>query len=121
LRQCEIPVLAKSGAKLEHQIGLHELRVSVVDGRVHLFVPRLGKQVFPRLTSAHNTSLRPVSVYRFGISSMDWRGSVPGVELGPCDEYELSAPSAIRPNNSLPPVVAPSSRRTQGRGTTDTS
>jgi thiopeptide-type bacteriocin biosynthesis protein len=66
LREYEIPYLGRSGAPLDTQIGLEDLLVAVVDQRVVLRSRRLGREVIPRLTSAHNFS-HPfnLGVYRF--------------------------------------------------------
>ena len=65
LRGHEIVFLARSGAPAEHQILLDDLWVSVRAGRIVLRSRRLGREVVPRLTSAHSTGLpRNVSAYR---------------------------------------------------------
>ncbi|HEX6184230.1 MAG TPA: lantibiotic dehydratase [Pyrinomonadaceae bacterium] len=53
LRKYEIPFLGLSGAPAECQIPVTDLLVSVSDGRVLLRSARLGREVIPRLTSAH--------------------------------------------------------------------
>ncbi|HEV2852350.1 MAG TPA: lantibiotic dehydratase [Thermoanaerobaculia bacterium] len=65
LREYEIPFLGRSGAPPEHQIPVSDLRVSVVGSRIMLRSARLGKEVVPRLTSAHNYSRGSLGVYRF--------------------------------------------------------
>lgn len=65
LREYEIPFLGRSGALPDRQIPITDLRVSVRDERVVLRSARLGKEVIPRLTSAHNYSWRSLGVYRF--------------------------------------------------------
>ncbi len=65
LRPYEIPFLGKSGAPEEAQIPVTDLLVSIRDGRVVLRSRRLGKEVIPRLTNAHNFSNRSLGVYRF--------------------------------------------------------
>ncbi|MHA7630766.1 lantibiotic dehydratase [Corallococcus sp. M7] len=64
LRGHEIPFLGASGAPDAQRIPVEDLRVSVVDGRVVLRSKRLGREVLPRLTTAHNFS-RGLGVYRF--------------------------------------------------------
>ncbi|MBN8232156.1 lantibiotic dehydratase [Corallococcus macrosporus] len=64
LRGHEIPFLGASGAPGAGQIPVEDLRVSVVEGRVVLRSKRLGREVLPRLTTAHNFS-RGLGVYRF--------------------------------------------------------
>ncbi len=73
LRDYEIPYLGTSGADPDKQIDVNDLLVSVVDGRVVLRSKRLGKEVMPRLTSAHNYSGRSLIVYRF-LSSLATQG-----------------------------------------------
>ncbi len=65
LRAHEVPILAKSGAPAERQIQLSEIVVSVSNGRVILHVPRIGRRIIPRLTSAHNPRMPGLGVYRF--------------------------------------------------------
>jgi thiopeptide-type bacteriocin biosynthesis protein len=65
LRQHEIPFLGRSGAAPEGQIPITDLEVSVVGPRIVLRSRRLGKEVIPRLTSAHNFSRGSLGIYRF--------------------------------------------------------
>ncbi len=65
LRGHEVVYLGVSGAPREAQIYLDDLLVSVRDDRVVLTSRRLGKEVIPRLTTAHNFRLRSLGVYRF--------------------------------------------------------
>lgn len=65
LRAYEIPFLGRSGAPEEAQIPVTDLMVSVREGRILLRSLRLGKEVLPRLTNAHNYSFRSLGVYRF--------------------------------------------------------
>ena len=66
LRANEIVYLGRSGMSAEHQIPVTDLKLSVVEGRIVLRSTRLGREVIPRLTSAHNYShQRNLSVYRF--------------------------------------------------------
>jgi len=60
----EIPYLGRSGLPESKQIELGDLFVSVRDGRVVLRSARHGREVLPRLTTAHNYSAQP-GVYRF--------------------------------------------------------
>ena len=65
-REFEIPYLGRSGAPVDRQIPLKDLLVSVSGDRLVLTSKRLGREVVPRLTSAHNYSLqRNLAVYRF--------------------------------------------------------
>ncbi|HMV82900.1 MAG TPA: lantibiotic dehydratase, partial [Blastocatellia bacterium] len=65
LRGYEIPYLGHSGAPAERQLPVTDLMVSVRNGRVVLRSARLGREVLPRLTSAHNWARESSTVYRF--------------------------------------------------------
>jgi len=65
LREYEIPYLGVSGAPADRQIPLSDLLVSVRDGRAVLRSKRLGRQVIPRLSTAHVFEGRGLGVYRF--------------------------------------------------------
>ncbi|MEA2604173.1 MAG: lantibiotic biosynthesis protein [Acidobacteriota bacterium] len=65
LREYEIPFLGRSGAPPERQIPVSDLRVSVAGNRIVLRSARLGREVIPRLTSAHNFWHGSLGVYRF--------------------------------------------------------
>lgn len=66
LREYEIPVLGYSGAEPERRIEPSDLWVRLVGDRVVLASRRLGREVIPRLTSAHNHwSARNVGIYSF--------------------------------------------------------
>lgn len=64
LRGYEIPYLGRSGAPRERQIGVDDLLVSVAGGRVVLHSRRLGREILPRLTTAHRAR-EGLGVYRF--------------------------------------------------------
>ena len=65
LRRHEIPYLGRSAASADCQIPVSDLLVSVRGGRVRLRSRRLGCDVVPRLTSAHNYRVRSVGMYSF--------------------------------------------------------
>lgn len=65
LRDYEIPFLGASGAPEDRQLPVSDLRVSVQNGRIRLRSVRLGKDVVPRLTTAHNYAAGQLPVYRF--------------------------------------------------------
>jgi thiopeptide-type bacteriocin biosynthesis protein len=65
LRAYEIPFLGRSGAPAERQIPVTDLRVTVAGARILLRSERLGRQVVPRLTSAHNFVTGSLGLYRF--------------------------------------------------------
>ena len=78
LRTYEIPFLGRSGAPDERLLPLEDLMVSVAGERIVLRSKRLGTEVLPRLTSAHNFTLRSLGVYRFlcSLQHQDCAGGV---------------------------------------------
>jgi thiopeptide-type bacteriocin biosynthesis protein len=66
LRRCEIPFFGQSQAEPTNRIDLEDLLVSVRDDRLVLRSRRLGVEVQPSLTNAHNP-FQPgnLSIYRF--------------------------------------------------------
>ncbi len=80
LRDHEIVFLGRSGAPDDRQILVDDLWVTVRGPRILLRSARLGREVIPRLTNAHNFSVpRNLSVYRFlcslsrdGVSGVAW-------------------------------------------------
>jgi thiopeptide-type bacteriocin biosynthesis protein len=67
LREYELPLLCRSGARSDRQIALADLWVSVTrDGRIQMRSQRLNKLVIPRLTCAHSFDREHFSpLYRF--------------------------------------------------------
>src|SRR5215216_819238 len=65
LREYEIPYLGRSGAPADRQIPVTDLLVSVRNDRIVLRSWRLGREVVPRLTTAHDEDWRNLGVYRF--------------------------------------------------------
>jgi thiopeptide-type bacteriocin biosynthesis protein len=65
LREYEIPYLGRSGAPADRQIPVTDLLVSVRDDRIVLRSRRMGREVVPRLTTAHDEDWRNLGVYRF--------------------------------------------------------
>jgi hypothetical protein len=65
LRDYEIPYLGKPAVAPEFQVKLSDLLVSVQGNRVVLRSKSLNKEIIPRLTSAHNFSLRALPIYHF--------------------------------------------------------
>jgi thiopeptide-type bacteriocin biosynthesis protein len=86
LRRYEIPFLGRSGAPSDAQIPLTDLLISVADDgvasdvgeRLVLRSRRLGCEVLPRLTAAHNYGLRSLGVYRF-LCELQRQGTVDGL------------------------------------------
>jgi len=71
LRAHEIPYLGRSGAPDDAQIAVSDLHVSVVGHRIVLRSARLGREVVPRMTTAHNSSIAVLGVYRFLCAMQD--------------------------------------------------
>jgi len=65
LREHEIPFLGRSGAPEDKQIPITDLTVAVSGQTVTLRSRRLGREVIPRLTSAHNYRRGSLGLYRF--------------------------------------------------------
>ncbi|MDT5107264.1 MAG: lantibiotic biosynthesis protein, partial [Mycobacterium sp.] len=80
LRATEITFLGRSGAPTGTQLGIDDLLVSVQVGQVVLRSRRLGRQVLPRLTAAHNTVLNSLGIYRF-LSALQYQGVAGGLRF----------------------------------------
>jgi thiopeptide-type bacteriocin biosynthesis protein len=65
LRAYEIPYLGRAGGAADRQVPITDLYVSVRENRIVLRSARLGREIIPRLTSAHNFTGRAVRLYRF--------------------------------------------------------
>jgi len=78
LRDHEIPFLGRSAVAPERQIPVTDLRVSVRDGRVVLRSRRLGREVLPRMTNAHNVRSTGLGVYQF-LAHLGYQGSIGGM------------------------------------------
>ncbi len=65
LRAYEIPYLGRASADDDHLLPITDLRVTVRGKRVILSSERLGCEVVPRLTSAHNHPSAELALYRF--------------------------------------------------------
>jgi lantibiotic biosynthesis protein len=86
LRDYEIPFLGRSGAPDERQIPVTDLLVSLRGKQIVLRSRRLDKEIVPRLTSAHNFSMRSLGIYRFlcTLQSQEILGGV-GFSWGPLE------------------------------------
>ncbi len=71
LRDHEIPYLGYSGLPAAQQIPATDLTVSVRRERVVLRSTRLGREIIPRLTSAHNHGQSSLGVYKFLCALME--------------------------------------------------
>ncbi|MEO8551107.1 MAG: lantibiotic dehydratase, partial [Kofleriaceae bacterium] len=65
LRGHELTFLGMSGAPRDHQLEVSDLLVAVRGDRIVLRSRSLGKEIVPRLTTAHNFRLRSLGTYRF--------------------------------------------------------
>ncbi len=73
LRKYEIPYLCRSTLPARNQIPLQDLYLQMQEGRLLLLSKRLGKEVVPQLTSAHNFVHDSLPVYHF-LSSLQFQG-----------------------------------------------
>ncbi|WP_394831639.1 lantibiotic dehydratase [Pendulispora rubella] len=75
LRDWEIVYLGSGGSNDDRRIPIEDLRISVAGERVLLRSNRLGREVVPRMTSAHNHSRSTLAIYRFlaALSAQDGR------------------------------------------------
>jgi thiopeptide-type bacteriocin biosynthesis protein len=78
LRGYEIPYLGCSGAPADRQLPLSDLLVSVQGDRIVLRSRRLGCEVVPRLTTAHNHIRGGLGVYRF-LCALQFQQVAPGI------------------------------------------
>ncbi|MBX0335342.1 lantibiotic dehydratase [Pontibacter sp. HSC-14F20] len=65
LREFEIPYLSAASVPGERQLPVADLMLRVVGDRIVLRSKRLGKQVVPRLSTAHNYAQRALPLYHF--------------------------------------------------------
>jgi thiopeptide-type bacteriocin biosynthesis protein len=65
LRAHEIAYLGVGGADDAHRIGIDDLLVAVRGERIVLRSKRLGREIVPRMTTAHNFSGAALGIYRF--------------------------------------------------------
>lgn len=97
LREYELAFLGRSGAPRGNQIDVQDLDVSVRNGRVRLRSRRLGREVIPRLTTAHNFSdpfhlgtyrflcalqLQDVTPLGFGWGALEMATFLPRLRIG---------------------------------------
>jgi len=79
LRDWELTYLGTSGAPRDRQIPLEDLVVSVREGRIILRSKRHGREVIPRLSTAHwPSNPRSLGVYRF-LCALQMQGVTPGL------------------------------------------
>jgi thiopeptide-type bacteriocin biosynthesis protein len=78
LREHEIPFLAVSGVGEDGRLPLDDLLVSVSGDRVVLRSKRLGREVVPRITNAHNHHTGALAVYRL-LGALQYQGVAPSI------------------------------------------
>lgn len=78
LREHEIVFLGLSGAPDERQILVTDLMVSVVGDRIVVRSKRLGREVIPRMSNAHNFAARSLGTYRF-LCELQGQGTIGGL------------------------------------------
>ena len=76
LRGHEIAYLGASGAPLDRQLPVTDLVVSLVGERVIVRSQSLGREVIPRLTSAHDFTADSLAMYRF-LAACSWQDGQP--------------------------------------------
>jgi thiopeptide-type bacteriocin biosynthesis protein len=75
LRDHEIVYLGASGAPADRRIAIDDLLVSERNGQIRLRSKRLGKQILPRLASAHNWAVGGAAIYSFLCALQTDRGT----------------------------------------------
>ncbi len=114
LREYEIPFLGRSGAASENQIPVSDLRVSVAGNRIVLRSARLGREVIPRLTSAHNFWRGSLGVYRFlCMLQSQGRHGRHELELGCPRRRRVPPPRHRRPAGAHPRLLVDDGGRDQ--------
>jgi thiopeptide-type bacteriocin biosynthesis protein len=86
-RDFELPILARSGVRKDRQIDLADLTLQVERGRIRLRSRALGREVIPRLTTAHGfSSSGNLNLYRL-LCHLQEQGVIHGLgwRWGPLD------------------------------------
>lgn len=78
LRSYELAFLGTSGAARDRTLSIDDFTVRMEGGRVVLSSRTLGRDVIPRLTSAHNTAWRSLGLYRF-LAALQSQGCIEGI------------------------------------------
>ncbi|MEO0734024.1 MAG: lantibiotic dehydratase family protein, partial [Bacteroidota bacterium] len=66
VRQYEIPYVTKSDAMREEgMIAVQDIFVGIREGRIRLYSKRLGREIIPRVSNAHNYFTNSLPLYRF--------------------------------------------------------
>lgn len=90
LRDYEIPILVQSGVDEDHTLPLHDLLLSIRDGRLVLRSQKLGCEVIPRMSTAHNYFHNTLPSYHFlcDLQHQEQRVHAPW-DWGPVGEAEF--------------------------------
>lgn len=126
----EIPLTATSTLPKDQQLGLSDLYVSVVNGKVLLSSKKHRKLVLPRLSSAYNHQLNQLPLFRFladlpyqfssPVRSLDLQELFPGLNFYPRVVYQnvilspaqwLLAPDEVRAIAADPELFLPVSAK----------
>jgi len=78
LRSYEIPILTSPAVDEGHTLPLHDLMVSIENGKIFLRSKKLKKEVIPRLSTALNFSINPVPHYHF-LCDLQFQGIKPNL------------------------------------------
>lgn len=65
IRPHEIPFLAKPSVNNESVVSLADLWIKISESRIILFSKKLGKEIVPRLSTAHSYSFNSLDIYHF--------------------------------------------------------
>ncbi len=89
LRTYELPYLGRSGMPQENQIEITDVLVSVKNDEIILRSKKLNKRVIPRLTTAHNYSVKSLPIYKV-LCDLQYQGSyIPAMwRWGVLSEFE---------------------------------
>ena len=86
VREYEIEFLGESGAPVDRRLPITDLLVSLQDDTLIIRSTRLNRRIVPRLTAAHNYSLRSLGLYQFLCAlQSDGRTSRAAWSWGPID------------------------------------
>jgi len=98
-RKYEIPFLSKSSVAPEYQIHLQDLLVSVKNNLIFLRSKKLNKIVVPRLSTAHNYSIKALPVYQF-LADMQLQNLQSGINFnwGPLEKQYKFLPRVTYKN-----------------------
>lgn len=77
-RELELEYLGASGAPRDRVLHIDDLVVGIRRDRIVLLSRRLGCEVRPRITSAHNVAWRSLGIYRF-LAALQAEGCIEGV------------------------------------------